>query len=124
DAGPRAAQQARAQARVGRARASGSGGMDRCACRRPRPSARAIMTPHLKDFLRFLELNRNASTHTVRAYESDLTQFLACTAVRAGVKRADLDPAQLDRDAVRAFLAEMHRLGQSRATSARKLAAV
>jgi len=82
------------------------------------------MTRHLKDFLRFLELNRNASAHTVRAYESDLTQFLDCTAARANVTRADLDPARLDRDAVRAFLADVHKLGQARATSARKLAAV
>ena len=82
------------------------------------------MTRHLKDFLRFLELNRNASAHTVRAYESDLTQFLDCTAARANVKRADLDPVRLDRDAVRAFLADVHKLGQARATSARKLAAV
>src|SRR2546425_2989578 len=82
------------------------------------------MTRHLKDFLRFLELNRNASAHTVRAYESDLTQFLDCTAARANVKRADLDPARLDREAVRAFLADVHKQGQARATSARKLAAV
>src|SRR3989441_1852877 len=82
------------------------------------------MTRHLKDFLRFLELNRNASAHTVRAYESGLTQFLDCTAARANVKRAALDPARLDRDAVRAFLAHVHKQGQARATSARKLAAV
>ena len=82
------------------------------------------MTQYVKDFLRFLELNRNASAHTVRAYESDLTQFLDCTAARANVKRADLDPARLDRESVRAFLADVHKLGQARATAARKLAAV
>ena len=82
------------------------------------------MTQHLRDFLRFLQLNRNASAHTVRAYESDLTQFLDHTAAQAGVRRADLDPTRLDRDAVRSFLAQVHKQGQARATSARKLAAV
>ena len=82
------------------------------------------MLAHLKAFLQFLRLNRNASAHTIRAYESDLGQFLDCTAAAAGVRAADLDPAQLDRPAIRAFLAELHGLGQSRATAARKLAAV
>jgi integrase/recombinase XerC len=82
------------------------------------------MTEVLKDFLKFLALNRNASAHTVRAYESDLTQFLDHAAAQSGVKRTALDPARLDRDIIRGFLADMHKRGQSRATSARKLAAV
>jgi len=82
------------------------------------------MNETLKAFLRFLRLNQNASAHTVRAYESDLDQFLRHTADRLHVKRTDLYPSQLDRDALRAFLAELHRQGQSRATAARKLAAV
>jgi integrase/recombinase XerC len=81
------------------------------------------MNTHLKAFLQFLRLNRNASTHTVRAYDSDLSQFLDHVALSSGVKRADLTPSRLDRGALRAFLAELHRLGQSRATAARKLAA-
>jgi integrase/recombinase XerC len=82
------------------------------------------MTAHLKSFLAFLRLNRNASPHTVLAYESDLSQFLAQVAAAAGVKRADLQPSQLDRDALRGFLAALHKAGQSRASAARKLAAV
>jgi len=82
------------------------------------------MTARLAAFLEFLALNRNVSAHTVRAYESDLTQFLDHAAAAAGVAPADLDPARLDRDAVRGFLAEVHRKGQARATAARKLAAV
>ena len=82
------------------------------------------MQEHLRSFLQFLRLNRNASAHTVRAYESDLGQFLDHTARAAGVRRAELDPASLDRTALRAFLAELHRQGQARATAARKLAAV
>ena len=78
----------------------------------------------LKDFLAFLKLNRNRSAHTVRAYESDLGQFLAHVASAAGVKRADLAPGHLDRPAIRGFLAELHKHGRSRASAARKLAAV
>ena len=82
------------------------------------------MLPHLKSFLQYLALNRNASSHTVRAYESDLAQFLDHTAALAGIKPCDLSAAQLDRQAIRAYLAELHRLGQSRASAARKLAAI
>src|SRR5207247_6630046 len=86
--------------------------------------AEAQLTDHLRAFLKFLRLNRNASAHTVRAYESDLSQFLVHAAAAAGVPRAELDPSRLGREAIRAFLADAHRRGQSRATSARKLAAV
>jgi len=79
---------------------------------------------HLKAFLRFLRLNRNASVHTVRAYDSDLSQFLANVAAAAGLKVGDLRPAALDRDAIRRFVGGLHQRGQSRATAARKLAAV
>ena len=82
------------------------------------------VTEHLEAFLRFLKLNRHASVHTVRAYDSDLTQFLVHAAAHLGVTRAALDPAQLDRDAIRSFLAEAHKQGLARATAARKLAAV
>ena len=82
------------------------------------------MTAYLKAFLRFLRLNRNASVHTVRAYDSDLTQFLTNVAAGAGLKAGDLRPAALDRDAIRRFVGELYQRGQSRATAARKLAAV
>jgi integrase/recombinase XerC len=82
------------------------------------------MTPHLHAFLQYLRLNRNASAHTVRAYEGDLTGFLAHAAAAAGVEVRDLPPPALDRQTVRAFVAELYRQGQSRATAARKLAAV
>jgi integrase/recombinase XerC len=82
------------------------------------------MIDHLKAFLKYLALNRNLSRHTVRAYDSDLAQFLEHTAVGAGVKARDLAPSALDRAALRSFLAAMHATGHSRATAARKLAAV
>jgi len=60
----------------------------------------------------------------VRAYESDLAQFLSHAAACAGVKRTHLEAAHVDRAAIRSFLADVHKQGRSRATAARKLAAV
>jgi integrase/recombinase XerC len=82
------------------------------------------VTEHLKAFLKHLALNRNLSAHTVRASESDLTQFLDHVAMAGGVRRRDVGPASLDRAAIRSFLAEGHAAGQSRATAARKLASI
>jgi integrase/recombinase XerC len=81
------------------------------------------MTAHLRAFLQFLRLNRNASVHTVRAYDSDLSQFLAHVSAHTGVKRQELQPTSLDRAALRSFLGELHKQGRSRASAARKLAA-
>jgi integrase/recombinase XerC len=79
---------------------------------------------YLNDFLQHLELNRNVSVHTVRAYRSDLTQFLEHAASALGIKVLSLEPAALDRAAIRSFLTTLHATGQSRATAARKLAAM
>ena len=82
------------------------------------------MTSHLKEFLQFIQKNRNVSAHTARAYRSDVSQFLAYVAARHGVKAAEVKPEQLDQKAIRGFLGELHREGRTRASAARKLAAV
>ncbi len=82
------------------------------------------MIDTLKAFLKHLALNRNVSAHTVRAYDSDLSQFLLHVATASGVKRRDLLPSALDRQSIRGFLSELHAAGQSRATTARKLSAI
>src|SRR6185503_17734286 len=105
-----------------RARARRSGPMARArACRDGRTSSAVIA--HLKAFLQFLALNRNASAHTVRAYESDLSQFIGYAAAQADLKKRDLQPSHLDRLALRGFLGDLHKQGRSRASAARKLAA-
>jgi integrase/recombinase XerC len=79
---------------------------------------------HLREFLAWLRLNRNASDHTVRAYDSDLTQFLVHLAVSSGRKRVDLQPSDVTYQTVRGFLGELHDRGNSRASAARKVSAI
>ena len=78
----------------------------------------------LRAFLAFLRLNRNASAHTVRAYESDLSQFPTYLAAELKRPRPELQPADITRPMIRGFLAELFRRGESRASAARKLAAI
>lgn len=82
------------------------------------------MQDQLKAFVDFLRLNRNASAHTVRAYESDLSQFLEFVAGQKGRGVSSLSADEFDTAAVRAFLADLYRRGNSRASAGRKLAAV
>jgi integrase/recombinase XerC len=82
------------------------------------------MTDRLREFLSFLQLNRNASPHTVAAYDGDVNQFLAYAARDLKRKVTDLEPWQLDLTLVRGFMAELHKQGQSRASVARKIAAL
>ena len=82
------------------------------------------MQNELRDFLDYLRLNRNTSAHTVAAYGSDLSQFVAFAAGHFERPSARLRPADLDLSVIRAFLAELYRQGQSRASAARKLSAL
>ncbi len=82
------------------------------------------MTEHLKAFLKVLALNRNVSKHTVRAYDSDVSQFLRHVASEACVAVRELRPAALDRLVIRSFLGTLYARGQTRSTAARKLAAI
>lgn len=82
------------------------------------------VTDYLKAFLKHLALNRGVSRHTLRAYQSDLSQFVAHAAAGAATTARNLAPAALDRIAIRSFLSTVNAKGQSRATAARKLAAI
>ena len=76
---------------------------------------------HLKSFLQYLELNRHVSPHTVRAYDTDVTQYLAFVASATGKKMSELTPADLDMDSVRAHIAGLNKAGKARSSVARKL---
>ena len=82
------------------------------------------MRDHLKAFLAFLELNRHVSPHTVRAYESDITQYLAWVASDKERKMSELTPADLDLTSVQSHLADLGKAGKARSSVARKLSAL
>jgi len=78
----------------------------------------------LEAFLEHLRLNENASANTVRAYESDIGQFISFLAAHLGRRRSELASSAFDYLHIRAFLGDLHKRGNSRASAARKLAAI
>jgi integrase/recombinase XerC len=82
------------------------------------------MQQHVLDFLEHLHLNDNASSHTVRAYESDLGQFVTFLAKLLSRRRPDVTIEDFQHLHIRAFLGDLHKRGNSRGSAARKLAAL
>jgi integrase/recombinase XerC len=78
----------------------------------------------IREFVEHLQFNRNASAHTVRAYESDLEQFITAVASAQNRPRPSLAPSDFSPDSVRLYLGVLFRQGVSRASAGRKLAAV
>ena len=78
----------------------------------------------LRAFLDHLALNRNRSAHTVRAYESDILQYLAWVAHEHSRKVGDLTPEDLDSETMRSHVAELGRRGEARTSVARKASAL
>jgi integrase/recombinase XerC len=81
------------------------------------------MREEIEEYLTSLRAERDASPHTLRNYRIDLDQFLAFARERTGTPEGPpLDG--VDHLMVRGFLAWLHGRRVSRATMARKLAAV
>ncbi|MGI8673121.1 MAG: tyrosine recombinase XerC [Luteitalea sp.] len=78
----------------------------------------------IRAFIDYLALNRNASEHTVRNYESDLVQFLYFVGASTGTPRHALTPAHVTADAIRGFLGELHARGNTRSSAARRISSL
>lgn len=79
------------------------------------PAARTIVEKAVADFLRHLQ-ERNASPHTIKAYNGDLANFAAYAGSR-GWK-------SIDHIAIRGFLSQLYEKGLGKTSVARSLAAV
>lgn len=82
------------------------------------------MRETLKSFLAYLRLNRHVSAHTVRAYDADITHYLAWLASERSRKISELSPSDLDLASMRAYLADLNRAGRARSSVARRLSAM
>jgi len=80
------------------------------------------MRKYLQSFLDYLRLNRNASKHTVSAYQTDILQFLIF--LECSPDRRKVMPTNLDHHDINNFLGELYRRGISGSSAARKLAAL
>jgi integrase/recombinase XerC len=77
----------------------------------------------ISNYLDYLRLQKNASLHTLRNYESDLRQFLDyLTHTPEGEKRAEPELDQIDNLTIREFLGVLYQRGNKKASVARKLA--
>ena len=79
------------------------------------------MKSEVKQFLNYLRSVRNASPHTLRNYESDLTQFVAFLSP-PGVEPPP--PQEITHLLIREFVANLHDHNLEKTSIARKLAAV
>jgi integrase/recombinase XerC len=73
------------------------------------------MKKHIEKFLRYLEVQKDASAHTLRAYRKDLEEFSNF------VKK---EPGEIEMLDVRGFVAGQIREGRQRTTAGRRLAAI
>jgi integrase/recombinase XerC len=60
----------------------------------------------------------------VRAYESDLSQYLAFLATHVNRRVSELTPEHLDHLGARGFIADLNKRGNAKASAARKLSAI
>lgn len=81
------------------------------------------MYPYIDSFLYYLQLEKNASHHTLENYQRDLFQGLDFFARILEKPDHRILPADINRSLLRAYLADLQARGVSRATIARKLAA-
>ncbi len=75
--------------------------------------------PAVDGFVRYLQAERNASSHTILNYASDLQQF--CEYVWGRETKPPYGWEGVDRFAARRFLAEFQKAGMSPATTRRKI---
>lgn len=83
-----------------------------------------MLLQHLQGFLDYLRVEKSAASLTLLSYETDLCQFFAFLAGKKQLALEDLDVEFINHITAREYLVHMQDKGWSRATMARKLAAL
>ncbi len=73
------------------------------------------MKDHIDKFLKYLEIERDVSPHTLRAYRKDLSEFF---------RFANINPEDVELAEVRGFVADQIKSGLNKTTVSRRLASV
>lgn len=79
---------------------------------------------HLQGFLDYLRVEKSAASLTLLSYETDLSQFFAFLAGKNQLPMEDIGVECINHFTAREYLVHMQQKGWSRATMARKLAAL
>ncbi len=82
------------------------------------------MDKDVRAFVAFLKDERGASPETIRAYHSDLRQFLAFASSKRPAGAASIKPTDVDPMLVREYLYWLDRRQEQKSSMARKLAAL
>lgn len=83
-----------------------------------------MFAKHLDDFFNHLLIEKNASNLTISGYKNDIHQFISFVADKYQVAWEDLEDQYVNHKTTRDYLAYLQSNGLSRATMARKLAAL
>jgi tyrosine recombinase XerC len=82
------------------------------------------MKKAIDKYLRYLKVERNASSHTITSYGNDLTQFLNFCVAHFDKDEEQLNPNLIERITIRLWLGELSERGLAKSSIARKVAAV
>lgn len=80
--------------------------------------------PLVDRFIRYLEIERNASPRTLEAYRRDIIRFLDFCCSEWEIKAPDIDYKRIDRLIIRLWLGSLMQSGLAKSTLARKTASV
>lgn len=78
----------------------------------------------IQKYLRYLEIERNSSSHTLVSYKKDLSQFLNYCSETFGCEPGDVSMEPIERLTIRLWLGELSESGYARSSIARKVASI
>ncbi len=78
----------------------------------------------IEKYLKYLQVERNSSPHTITSYENDLTSFLEFCTSQFECKPDHVDVQHITRLTIRLWLGELSEEGLSKSSIARKIAAL